>query len=174
MTQSQPVVRTGDSADTAAVLALFDRAVVWLVARGRTGQWGSAPFSTDRRRVAEADGWAAGGGLRIAEVDGAVAGALVLGEAPPYVHPAREPELYLQAFVTDRALSGHGVGRALLDRAAAEAVERGTPLLRVDCWAGGDGALVRYYERAGFTRTERFTVGEWQGQILIRRCDRAD
>ncbi|MGH3388838.1 MAG: GNAT family N-acetyltransferase, partial [Actinomadura sp.] len=93
-----------------------------------------------------------------------------LGAAPPYVHPAREPELYLQAFVTDRAHSGYGVGRALLDRATAEAVERGTPLLRVDCWAGGDGALVRYYESAGFTPTERFTVGEWQGQILTRRC----
>jgi GNAT superfamily N-acetyltransferase len=170
MTHARLFVRTGGSADTAAVLALFDRAVEWLVARGRIGQWGSEPFSTDRRRVEEAGGWAASGGLRIAEVDGCVAGAVVLGAAPPYVPPAREPELYLQAFVTDRALSGRGIGRALLDRAATEAVERGTPLLRVDCWAGGDGALVRYYELAGFTPTERFTVGAWEGQILTRRC----
>jgi ribosomal protein S18 acetylase RimI-like enzyme len=170
MTQGQLIVRTGGAADTAAVLGLFDRAVEWLVVHGRTGQWGSEPFSTDGRRIKEAGGWAASGGLRIAEIGGVVAGAIVLGVAPPYVQAAREPELYLQAFVTDRALSGRGVGRALLDRAAAEAVARGTPLLRVDCWAGGDGALVRYYERAGFTPTERFTVGDWHGQVLARHC----
>jgi ribosomal protein S18 acetylase RimI-like enzyme len=170
MMQGQLIVRTGGSADTAAVLGLFDRAVEWLVARGRTGQWGSRPFSTDRRRIEEADGWAVSGGLRIAEIGGVVAGAIVLGAAPPYVPAVHEPELYLQAFVTDRALAGRGVGRALLDRAAAEAMARGTPLLRIDCWAGGDGALVRYYQRAGFTPTERFAVGDWQGQVLARHC----
>jgi hypothetical protein len=36
--------------------------------------------------------------------------------------------------------------------------------LRVDCWAGGEGALVRYYEAAGFTATTRFTVGTWRAR----------
>ncbi|GAA2396714.1 hypothetical protein [Dactylosporangium salmoneum] len=47
------------------------------------------------------------------------------------------------------------------------------PLLRVDCYAGGDGALVRWYERQGFTATEAFTVTrddgtEWPGQVLAQ------
>jgi GNAT superfamily N-acetyltransferase len=106
----------------------------------------------------------------MAEIGGTPVGAMVLGAAPSYVRAADEPEVYVEAFITDRRYAGRGVGRALLDRAVAEAVASGTSLLRVDCWAGGDGALVRYYERAGFTPTERFTVGDWPGQVLIRRC----
>jgi hypothetical protein len=40
-----------------------------------------------------------------------------------------------------------------------------------DCFAGNDGALVRFYERCGYTKTETFTVGEWPGQVLERRID---
>lgn len=163
-------VRTGDVRDVPAVLALFDTAVRWLVAQGRTGQWGTEPFSTRPERVRQAHNWASGGGLRIAEVDGEVAGAIVLGDAPHYAPPATGPELYVQAFVTDRARRGHGIGAALLERACAETVARGLPVLRLDCWGGGDRALVRYYERAGFTPTERFMVGEWEGQVLERRA----
>jgi hypothetical protein len=47
--------------------------------------------------------------------------------------------------------------------------ERGAHLLRVDCYAGGDRALVRYYERQGFTATDPFAVGEWPGQVLEER-----
>jgi GNAT superfamily N-acetyltransferase len=171
MTSDDVTVRIGCAADAPAVLGFFDRAIAWLVERGRTGQWGSAPFSSEPRQVERVHGWAGSGGLRIAEIDGTPVGAMVLGTAPPYVHPAREPELYLLVFITDRRYAGRGVGRVLLDRAAVEAVGGGTPLLRVDCWAGGDGELVRYYEGAGFTPTERFTVGDWEGQVLIRRCD---
>jgi hypothetical protein len=41
--------------------------------------------------------------------------------------------------------------------------------MRVDCYAGGTGDLVRYYERNGFVRTETFTVKEWPGQVLEQR-----
>jgi hypothetical protein len=46
-------IREGTPADAGAVLALFDEAVRWLVARGQTGQWGTEPFSSvdARRRV---------------------------------------------------------------------------------------------------------------------------
>jgi hypothetical protein len=40
----------------------------------------------------------------------------------------------------------------------------------VDCYAGGDGALVRWYESAGFTRTQAFEVRGWPGQLLERRA----
>jgi hypothetical protein len=38
-------VEPGSAADGGRLLALFDDAVAWLVARGQTAQWGSEPFS---------------------------------------------------------------------------------------------------------------------------------
>jgi GNAT superfamily N-acetyltransferase len=143
--------------------------VRWLVAHGRQGQWGVEPFSAKPERVALVQQWAAGGGLRIAEADGAPAGALVLGPAPLYVPAVSEPEVYVQLLVTARSYAGRGIGRVLLGQARAEAVARGAALLRVDCWAGGDGGLARYYQAAGFTPTVRFTVDDWQGQVLEQR-----
>ena len=82
-------IRAGRPQDAAAVLALFDEAVEWLVARGQTGQWGSEPFSAIEARIARATEWAAGGGLRIAEHDATVVGALVLGAHPGVGHAGR-------------------------------------------------------------------------------------
>ncbi|WP_017624222.1 hypothetical protein [Nocardiopsis chromatogenes] len=42
-------------------------------------------------------------------------------------------------------------------------------LLRVDCWAGGDGALIAYYERQGFTPAERVPVGATSVQVFEMR-----
>jgi hypothetical protein len=43
-------------------------------------------------------------------------------------------------------------------------------LALLDCYAGDDGKLVRFYESAGFTRTELFDVNGWPGQLLERRA----
>ncbi|HEY2792699.1 MAG TPA: GNAT family N-acetyltransferase [Micromonosporaceae bacterium] len=161
-------VRPGEAADVDAVLALFDAAQRWLAANGRSGQWGTEPFSTNRDQARQFRDWAINGQLRIAEIDATPVGAVVIGVAPNYAPRAVEPELYLQGFVSDRDHRGHGIGAALIEAARAEAVQRGIGLLRLDCWAGGDGKLVRYYERAGFTRGETFTVGSWPGQLLTR------
>jgi GNAT superfamily N-acetyltransferase len=162
-------IRVGGPRDAITVLAMLDGAVQWLVARGRQGQWGAEPFSAKPDRVALVQQWAAGGGLRIAETEDAPAGAMVLGPAPSYVPAASEPEVYVQLLVTARSHAGRGIGRVLLGQARAEAAARGAALLRVDCWAGGDGALMRYYQAAGFTPTVRFTVDDWQGQVLEQR-----
>ncbi|ROT33214.1 GNAT family N-acetyltransferase [Micromonospora sp. HM5-17] len=166
-------VRSGGPRDVPVVLALLDGATRWLVARGRTDQWGSAPHSTNPRRVAQVTRWATDGGLYLAELAGSPVGALVIGAAVPHVPPATEPELYVNLLVTDRAHAGMGIGGRLLRYAEQLARERGIGLLRVDCYAGGDGALIRYYEGQGFTATERFTVQltdrRWPGQLLERR-----
>ncbi|MEV0597011.1 GNAT family N-acetyltransferase [Nonomuraea cavernae] len=162
-------IREGGVEDVAAVLGMFDSAVAFLVARGRTGQWGADPFTGDPRRVGRVEGWAGGGGMRIAEVDGEPAGCVVVGAAHDYVSPAREPELYVQVLVIDQRFSGRGVGRALLGWALEEAGRRGVGLVRVDCYAGDDGRLVAYYEGCGFVRAEPFMVGAWPGMILQRR-----
>ncbi|MBN6054858.1 GNAT family N-acetyltransferase [Nonomuraea sp. RK-328] len=161
-------IRPGGPEDVAAVLAMFDSAVAWLVSRGITGQWGERPFTGDERRTEQARKWAHGGGLRIAEVDGEPAGCVSVGSPAAYVEPAEVAELYVQALVVDRRFGGLGVGGALLDRALAEAGERGAEVLRVDCYAGGDGRLVRWYEEWGFQREAPFKVGEWPGMVLRR------
>jgi GNAT superfamily N-acetyltransferase len=166
-------IRQGVGADVPAVLGLLAGATEWLVGRGRADQWGTEPHSANPRRIEQVRGFVADGGLWIAELDGRVVGALSVGEALPYVSPATEPELYVRLLVTDRKLAGHGIGTVLLDHARELARADDVELLRVDCFAGGDGALVRYYEKQGFTRAEQFVVpvngSEWPGQVLIQR-----
>jgi GNAT superfamily N-acetyltransferase len=166
-------IRPGAAGDVPAVLGLLDRAVVWLVANGRTGQWGTEPATGNPHRHEQANGWVRSGGLYLAEIDGVAVGALAVGDAPAYVPAPDEPELYVNLLVTDRSRKGAGIGTALLDRARDVARDRGVSLLRVDCYAGDDRALVGYYESQGFTSTQPFTVdlpgGAWPGQVLAQR-----
>src|SRR4051812_15008095 len=161
-----PAIRHGSVADARLVLALFDEAVEWLIARGQTGQWGSEPFSAQEAQVARAAEWAAGGGLRIAEDAGhAPLGAMVVGARPAWVSPAPAPELYIELLVTSRRHAGQGVGGELIRRAIAEARAAELPLLRADCWRDAP-ALVEWYERQGFRRTGTFELNGWRGQVL--------
>ncbi|MDX6284168.1 MAG: hypothetical protein QOH03_5239 [Kribbellaceae bacterium] len=166
-------IRRGGLSDVSAVLDLLDKATEWLVAQGRTDQWGTEAHSTNPRRVAQIAEFASGDGLWLAEIDGRVVGALAVGDATSYVPPATEPELYIRLLVTDRALQGSGIGTDLLDHARTLARDLGVGLLRVDCFGGGDGKLIRYYEKQGFTRAEHFGVpvsdSEWPGQVLFQR-----
>lgn len=164
-------VRRGDSSDVPAVMALLDGAVRWLDARGRPGQWGTEPLSRSDRLTTLIAGIAADGGLHLAVRGTRVVGALGVGQPPAYVAPAAEPELYIVLLVTDRESTGQGLGRRLLAYARRLAVASGAGVVRVDCYAGDDRALVRYYESQGFTATQEFTVpqagGEsWPGQVL--------
>ncbi|MFI6478739.1 GNAT family N-acetyltransferase [Nonomuraea sp. NPDC050663] len=160
-------IRKGNVGDVPAVLAMFDSAVAWMVARGRTGQWGDQPFTGNAKREEQVRSWAESGGMRIAVLDGLPAGTVTVGEVPPaYVKASPEPELYVQALVIDRAFAGRKVGAGLLEWAEREARARGKRVLRVDCYAGDDGALVGFYEGCGFVREEPFTVGQWPGMVL--------
>ena len=121
---------------------------------------------------------ARGSGMRIAEdQDGMVLGALVITEIPAaYVPAAAERELYINLLIVSRRHSGQGIGAALIEHAKQEAAARGIGLIRVDCWAGQDGSLVRIYEKYGFSRVQEFTValpaGEWPGMLLAMRLAR--
>ena len=162
-------IRAGAAADVPTVLALMDEAVAWMVARGQTGQWGTEPISGRLSFVERVEAWQRAGGLRIAENGaGAPVGALVVGEAQPYVRQVAEPELYVILLVTSRRHAGQGVGSELVRRAIAEARDGGVGLLRVDCWAGAP-RLVAWYEEQGFAPVERFHVGAWEGQLLELR-----
>src|SRR3569833_1989808 len=98
------------------------------------------------------------GAAHIAEADGEPAATLTLTDAPgaylSHLRPVGEPERYIHWPASARRFKGHGVGSALLAHAAEVTRGAGVGLLRVDCYACGDGRLVRYYEDNGFTRTE--------------------
>jgi GNAT superfamily N-acetyltransferase len=164
-------IRTGDSADAAVLLELFDEAVAWLVARGQTGQWGSEPVSQRARGRAFVQEFADGGGLRIGELDGRAVGALVVGGAPDHVPPGEGSELYINLLLSSRRDAGRGIGGELVQAAVVEAREAGCEQLRVDCWAGAP-ALVAWYERQGFIRETTFEVNDgWVGQVFYMRLN---
>jgi ribosomal protein S18 acetylase RimI-like enzyme len=158
-------IRAGGPQDAALLLALFDEAIDWLVARGQTGQWGDQPYSTRPAGVDQVQRLASGGGLWIAEQTGAAVGAVVVGSAPEYVPPADHRESYVQLLLTSRRCAGQGIGTCLIERAMAEARQRGCDQLRVDCWAGAP-SLIAWYERNGFQRSGTFELKGWPGQIF--------
>ncbi|OGM45400.1 acetoacetyl-CoA synthase [Aspergillus bombycis] len=181
-----------------AVLHLLDTAVKWLVSQDRIGQWGAAPFSENPKNPERLREFATTGhGLWLAikvaddtpvrdqnrlsdtnaqtvngDTPGVVVGALAIGDKMPYVPSVSEPELYVRLLVTDRQCAGNGIGKRLLDHARHAANSAGVSLLRVDCYAGGDGKLVQYYESQGFKRLERLNLeGDWPCQVLAQRLD---
>jgi GNAT superfamily N-acetyltransferase len=161
-------IRRGGPADVPVILALADEAVRWLVAAGRSAQWGSRPWSCRADTVRRVDRQAREDRNWIAVVGDRPAGVLALtGRAPGYVRPATEPELYVSLLITGRRFAGRGLGATLLAHARAEAERAGVRQVRLDCYAGGDRRLVGYYRRHGFTEAEPITVGDWPGQVLV-------
>ncbi|NUT55839.1 MAG: GNAT family N-acetyltransferase [Thermoleophilia bacterium] len=161
-------IRRGGPGDADAVIALFDEAVAWMVARGQTRQWGTAPMSSNPPMVARVRAWAAGDGLWMMDDDGTAVGAIVVGERPEHVPPVDGPELYVELLLSSRARAGERIGARLVEHALALAREAGVPLLRVDCWAGAP-RLVAFYEAQGFVRDGTFDVRGWIGQVFSMR-----
>lgn len=164
------IIRSGEPGDADILLRFFDEAVEWLVSRGSSKQWGTEPWSGVPKRVERVTGMAADPGLRVAMVGGEPAGALIVSEEhDPHVPAVDERELYVRLLITSRRFAGQRVGGRLVEYALDEAKRRGIDLVRVDCWAGGDGDLQRYYESQGFKPTVRFDVDGWTGQVLEQR-----
>ncbi|MEW1691045.1 GNAT family N-acetyltransferase [Streptomyces sp. NPDC091265] len=151
---------------------MLDAAVVWMNGRGNTQQWGTTPYSQKPGGVARIERYTTESDPWVAELAGTPVGAVVLdsGPAPQTpIAPAGEPERYVRLLISDRRFAGRGIGAALLAHAAEETRRAGVQLLRVDCWAGGGGELVAFYERNGFDPTDPFLAGDWPGQVLARR-----
>ncbi|MZD05394.1 GNAT family N-acetyltransferase [Streptomyces sp. SID5785] len=165
-------IRPGTAADAPALLDMLDGAVAWMNARGNTQQWGTVPYSQTNGGTERVERYTTVNQPFVAELDGVPVGAVVLDTGPnPQmpIAPAAEPERYVRLLITDRRRAGLGIGSALLAHAAQETRRAGVDLMRVDCWAGGGGELVAYYERNGFTRAETFLSGSWPGQVLVQR-----
>ncbi len=151
--------RAGSTADTDAVLALFDANIVWLVEQGRSEQWGSEPFSENPKLVDFVRDLLSSGVVTIAEIDGDVVGSSVVTDHPmPYVPASEEPERYLKLLIASPAHRGEGIGHRLIELAREYTISEGIGILRVDCWSGGDRRLVEYYVSEGFTPTQEIEV----------------
>ncbi|MGW3263716.1 GNAT family N-acetyltransferase [Streptomyces sp. NPDC001056] len=136
-------VRAGGPASAPLIPAMPDSSAEWLVAQGRTRQWGTAPWSADPKAVESVRRYATTGTPYFAGMDGVPAAALTLGDAPGgCLAPADEPERYLRLPASDRPFKGAG-------RRCRAARPR----------------------KNGFVRTEAFTHGadEWPGQVPARR-----
>ncbi|MCE7011591.1 GNAT family N-acetyltransferase [Kibdelosporangium philippinense] len=164
-------IRAGGAADIDAIMAMGDEAVRWMVSRGNTQQWGTDLWSETPTRLAsvtcmikEADVW-------MAELDGEPVGVMITSDKPvPQVKPIDEPEVYVWLLLTSRRHAGKKIGTQLLEKAVSIAREKGVSLLRVDCFGGGNGDLVRYYERHGFEKSYTFkAIFDWPGQVLSQR-----
>ena len=163
------VIRPASVADAPAVVQVFDEVIAWFVGMGNDGQWGTEPWSASPRRVAQvAEACAMPDAWVVAEPGGRIRAALVLGEPMPYVPPATEPEVYVRLLIVARDAPVRGLGRRLLAFAEARARAAGVSRLRVDCYAGGTGALVSFYESCGYERISVFNLEGWPGQLLGR------
>lgn len=172
MTAHDLRIRPGTPADAPVILDMLDAAVAWMNARGNTEQWGTVPYSQTTGGAARVERYTHENAPYVAELDGEPVGAMVLDHGPSPQMPiaaAGEPERYVRLLVSDRTHAGRGIGAALLAHAVEETRRAGVDLLRVDCWAGGGGELVAYYERNGFVPTDPFLSGTWPGQVLARR-----
>lgn len=163
------VIRRASAADVPAVLQVFDGVIAWFVSRGNTAQWGTEPWSALPRRVEQVTQACALPGAWVVEApDGLILAALVLGESMPYVPAACEPEVYVRLLIAARDVHARGLGRRLLAFADDQARAAGARRLRVDCYAGGTGELVRFYEACGYQRLSTFELEGWPGQLLGR------
>ncbi|WP_371930665.1 GNAT family N-acetyltransferase [Streptomyces poriferorum] len=151
---------------------MLDGAVAWMNGRGNTQQWGTTPYSQKPGGAERVRRYTTEQTPYLAELGGTPVGAMVLGSGPSPQMPiaaAGEPERYVRLLVSDRRHAGLGIGAALLAHAAEETRRAGVELLRVDCWSGGGGELVAFYESNGFAPASRFMSGDWPGQVLTRR-----
>ncbi|MGG4774269.1 N-acetyltransferase family protein [Paenalcaligenes sp. Me52] len=166
---SNLIIRRASAADAPAVLAIFDEVVAWFLTIGNEQQWGVEPWSAQphqQARVSEA--CSLPGAWVVEDPNGTILAALVLGDAMPYVPAATEPELYVRLLIASRNAKARGVGKRLLAFADDQARVAKLTHLRVDCYGGGTGALIRFYESCGYKRLATFEVEGWPGQILGR------
>jgi protein-tyrosine phosphatase len=133
-------------ADAATLVALYDEASAWLLARGLR-QWPPGWFTA----AMALDDMRAGHEVYLARRADEPVGKLTLqwddaemwGEQPPDAG-------YVHGLCVRRAVAGMGLGAALLEWAGQRVVAQGRRWLRLDCMAANP-ALRAYYERLGFT-----------------------
>lgn len=99
---------------------------------------------------------------RVAELDRRLVGYCKLGLSCGWPEHARGAKVMeLKQLYTDPAMTGHGIGAALMDWALDEARARGADEMQLSVWSGNHGAQ-KFYTRYGFSKVAdvTFLVGE--------------
>ncbi|KAH6990305.1 hypothetical protein EDB80DRAFT_169021 [Ilyonectria destructans] len=93
----------------------------------------------------------------------------------PHVAAANEAGsfVFLDVLVADHRVDQRrkGVGVALVNKVKQYAIEHGKNTIWVDCWTGGTGRLVQYYEDMGFKPVDSFEIPSrnntvWEGKVF--------
>ncbi|WP_199101482.1 GNAT family N-acetyltransferase [Aquitalea sp. ASV11] len=172
MTSTEPdgiKIRPASKVDAPGLLGIFDECIAWFIEINNPKQWGTEPWSNQPQRIAQITEACSLPGAWVAEnKDGSICAALVLGDAMPYVPAADEPEVYVRLLIASRRSSVRGIGRRLMAFADDQARLSGLNRLRVDCYGGGSGNLIRFYESCGYTCIAPFNVDGWPGLLMER------
>ncbi|WP_369377567.1 GNAT family N-acetyltransferase [Streptomyces sp. cg36] len=158
-------IRPGDPAEIDTVEALLRGASAWLASRG-IDQWQYPPHS-DRIKAALEQGV-----CFLAFKDGEPVATLQIDNFadPEFWTPADGPTsaLYVHRMAVSRGAAGVGIGRELLDWAAARAAAQGKRWLRLDAWKDNPG-LQRYYEDMGFKLVRIIDLPHRRSGALFQR-----
>ncbi len=110
--------------------------------------------------------------FHLAEQRGALAAYCKLSLVCGFPEHARGAHVIeLKQLYTDPALTGQGIGAALMDWALAEARARGADEMQLSVWSGNQGAQ-RFYARYGFVKVAdvHFWVGaQRDDEFLLSR-----
>jgi ribosomal protein S18 acetylase RimI-like enzyme len=168
-------IRPARSGDAAHILAVSDEATAWLVDHGLSEQWGGEPPSSEAAFVTRVSSWISDRQAVVAiDAQGDVHGYAVSGRyPPPYFDPtvarrAVEDAYYVYTVASRMTPASRGVGRSLLEWAAARARTLGVSYVRLDCWAD-NAALRAYYEKLGFEECDAYVDEGWRGVVLQSR-----
>jgi ribosomal protein S18 acetylase RimI-like enzyme len=167
-----PVLRSARAADAADLARLADLAgeglprYLW----AKLAETGEDPFAVGERRAARGEGSFSWRNALVAEVEGAVAGALVtyrigdapepIGDVPPIARPLQALEnrvlgtQYVNILAVYPAFRRRGIARRLLAAAEARAGNPGTSLIVAD----RNSRARRLYEDAGFREVARAPI----------------
>ena len=141
----QLAVAPAAPADTGAILRLRDGLATWMLERG-IEQWRPGEMPAKWIDQCIAHGW-----VFVARDGDRIVGSVALVSADPFIWGDRaESAGYVHMLMVDRALAGHGFGRALLAWTERRIASVGTRLARLDCVCS-NAELRAYYERAGYT-----------------------
>ena len=158
MLEDRITLRPARAGDEPAMLALMDGVLDWLVAHGRSEQWGTVPFSEIPDFPENVGGWVKQGVITLAERNGRCVGLLAVAPLiPPRIPAGLLPAgtFFIQTVMSDRGPDGQGVGSALMDEAERLARQSQAPALALDHWAES-AELDHVYAARGYIKVAEY------------------
>jgi GNAT superfamily N-acetyltransferase len=165
-------LRQATADDIPDLLVLMDSILEWLVAQGRSEQWGTVPFSQIPGFPGRVTDWVSQGVITLAERNGKCVGLLAAAPVvPPRIPAGLIPagSIFVHTVMSDRGPEGRGVGSVLMNEAELRARTQKAPALALDHWAGS-AELARIYDQRGYVKVAEYD--EEQGGRSVRNAVR--